>query len=567
MSGDANERGPGSAVVVTTSARATGRRPSLDERRRIVAQSLRVGNPGNNARELPTQADPRHDCQIELAVDEIKPYEHNPRRANNAKFDEIKESIRVCGIRNPITVTRRPGEAHFIVEAGGNTRLVAIQQLWTETKDPRFRKITVMFRPWRSESHVLIAHLVENEQRGELTFWDKANGVMALKAELEAEMSRPLSLRQLEEQLRQLGLPISRSSLGLFQFAIEKLGALGEAQAGLSGLDAKHIQPRVNLIKRYAEKRASINESDLYSRVLNPVFERHAHQYAQTRTFDAVALCRNCEEALAECLGEPLASVRMQLDALEKSPDRSSEDLNAMLGVPGVTATLSADTGVAASGATALTVRTADSAERPANEITPGHAPVRSALSRIDPGASAEETLARSRNIGPESRRESVPSNMVERLKQSVIAFARLTGVAECLNFTGVTACGYYMEPPQIPLDLQLDKPLRRWAWWLLALLCGQMHEEVSRRLPDASGWRRLRLCEGEDESALPLLLENELAGPVNLDVMLTDWLVDPRDQAATLFCEILTSVRSLRAALPQCYSPPNQAELLSEGE
>ena len=345
MSVDATERGGASAVADTPPARSNRRRPSLEERRRLVAESLRVGNPGNNARDLPTQADPRHDCQIELAVDEIKPYEHNPRRATNAKFDEIKESIRVCGIRNPITVTRRPGEAHFIVEAGGNTRLVATQQLWTETKDPRFQKITVMFRPWRSESHVLIAHLVENEQRGELTFWDKANGVMALKAELEAEKSRALPLRQLEEELKQLGLPISRSSLGLFQFATEKLGALGEAQAGLSGLDIKNIQPRLNLIKRYAEKRAGINESDLYARVLNPVFERHADLYAQTRTFNAVALCQDCEEALAECLGEPVTEVRMRLDALEKSPDLSPENLNAKPDVPAATATPSENRG------------------------------------------------------------------------------------------------------------------------------------------------------------------------------------------------------------------------------
>jgi len=152
------------------SAHAIGRRPALEERRRLVAESLRVSNPGNNARDLPTQADPRHDCQIELAVDEIKPYEHNPRRSDNAKFDEIKESIRACGIRNPITVTRRPGEQHFIIEAGGNTRLSAIQALWAETRDPRYQKLTALFRPWRSESHVLTAHLIENEQRGEMTF-------------------------------------------------------------------------------------------------------------------------------------------------------------------------------------------------------------------------------------------------------------------------------------------------------------------------------------------------------------------------------------------------------------
>ena len=97
-----------------------GRQVSIDERRRLVAESLRVGNPGNNARELPAQADPRHDCQIELAVDDIRPYENNPRRTGNAKFAEIKDSIRSGGIRNPLTVTRRPGDEHFIIEAGGN---------------------------------------------------------------------------------------------------------------------------------------------------------------------------------------------------------------------------------------------------------------------------------------------------------------------------------------------------------------------------------------------------------------------------------------------------------------
>ena len=322
MNGDASGRRGAAAVVIAPGTGATGRRPSIEERRRLVAESLNVGNPANNATQLPEVADPRFECQLNLAVDEIRPYEHNPRRANNAKFEEIKESIRASGIRNPLTVTRRPGERHFIVETGGNTRLVATQQLWAETKDPRFQKITVMFRPWRSESHVLIAHLAENDQRGDLTYWDKANGVMALKAELEAELSRPLPLRQFEEELKQLGLSISRSSLGRFQFATEKLGALGDARAGVTGLDIKNIQPRLNLIKRYAEKRAGLTESDLYARVLNPVFERIAHQYTQSTTFNSVALCEECEQALAESLKEPVTELRMQLNVLENLPAR-----------------------------------------------------------------------------------------------------------------------------------------------------------------------------------------------------------------------------------------------------
>ena len=107
----------------------------------MVAESLHVGNPGNNARDLPDQADPTHECQIVLSVEDIRPYEHNPRRTHNARFNDIKASIRASGLRNPFTVTRRPGESHFVVEAGGNTRLLAIRQLWAETREPRFHKL------------------------------------------------------------------------------------------------------------------------------------------------------------------------------------------------------------------------------------------------------------------------------------------------------------------------------------------------------------------------------------------------------------------------------------------
>ena len=286
---------------------------SVDERRRLVAESLRVGNPGNNARDLAGQVDPRAESQIELAVDEIQPYEHNPRRATNAKFDDIKESIRTSGLRSPLTVTRRPGESHFIVEAGGNTRLLALRQLWAETRDPRFRKLVVLFRPWRSESHVLTAHLIENEQRGEMTFWDKACGIVALKSRLEAEQGRTLTLRPLEDALHAFGLTVNTATLGLHLFATERLRILGEAVTDLSGLDVKTMQPRLNALKRYAQTRSSISEDDLYAQVFEPVFRRIAQQYPHTGTFSVAATCEACEVGLAHHLGEPVESLRLAL--------------------------------------------------------------------------------------------------------------------------------------------------------------------------------------------------------------------------------------------------------------
>jgi ParB family protein of integrating conjugative element (PFGI_1 class) len=284
-------------------------RDSIDERRRLVAQSLQVGNPGNNARDLPGPADPYAEQQIELPIDEIRLYEHNPRRSKNLKFDDIKESIRTSGLRSPLTVTRRPHESHFIVEAGGNTRLLALQQLWAETRDPRFLKLGVLLRPWRSENHVLAAHLIENEQRGEMSFWDKASGVVALKGRLEAEQGRPLALRGLEDALHGAGLAVNTATLGLYLFATERLRTLGEAVTDLAGLDVKTLQPRLNAIKRYAMLRQSMAEDVLYATVFEPVFRRIAEEFPHTGEFSAAATCEACEAAMAAHLGETAADI------------------------------------------------------------------------------------------------------------------------------------------------------------------------------------------------------------------------------------------------------------------
>ena len=324
---------------------------SLDERRRLVAESLQVGNPGNNSRDLAGQGDPRTESQIDLSIDEIRPYENNPRRAANAKFDDIKESIRTGGLRSPLTVTRRPGESHFIVEAGGNTRLLALRQLWAETRDPRFCKLVVLFRPWRSESHVLTAHLIENEQRGEMTFWDKASGIVALKSRLEAEQGRTLTLRPLEDALHALGLSVNTATLGLHLFATERLRTLGEAVADLSGLDVKTIQPRLNALKRYAQARTSITEDELYAQVFEPVFRRFAEQYPHTGIFSVAATCEACEVALARHLGEPVEEFR---EALRPGAGRSAQ------AEPSAPMTGIADAGTVAGGCPATGDETAE---------------------------------------------------------------------------------------------------------------------------------------------------------------------------------------------------------------
>jgi ParB family protein of integrating conjugative element (PFGI_1 class) len=517
VSGEALQKGIAGSDAAAPASRPSGRHVSIEERRRLVAESLRVGNPGNNSRELPTQADPRHDCQIELTVDDIRPYENNPRRAGNARFSEIKESIRSSGIRNPLTVTRRPGDEHFIVEAGGNTRLLAVQQLWAETRDARFQKVVVLFRPWRSESHVLTSHLIENELRGEMTFWDKATGVVALKARLEVEKGHALSLRQLEDELKRLGLAVNTATLGHYLFATERLRTLGEAVADLSGLDVKTMQPRLNAMKRYAQTRTTLAEADLYAKVFEPVFQNAADQYRQSQAFSASEVCKACEDTLARRLAEPVAQVRLALDSPTRSPQASPETLPARR---------SADRPIQ------------PAAMPPAAGGDPSQS--ESGVGTANPGAVVSGRPVESGNaLASNDAKPIVLSRIIEQVR----LFAGLAGIDDCLRLHPPAPLGYYMDPLPVPDGEESPPPSRRQVWWLLALVAGQLDRSAPVDVTEGStepgandGGGRVP---GDSPNAFPF------------DAAFFGWLVDGNDATSTALWNLLGLLRESRASIP----------------
>jgi ParB family protein of integrating conjugative element (PFGI_1 class) len=483
----------GSNAARTPIALPVGRQLSIDERRRLVAESLRVGNPDSRSGDLPAQADPRQECQIELPVDAIRAYEHNPRRSGNERFEDIKASVRANGIRNPLTVTRRPGDTHFIVEAGGNTRLLAVQQLWAETGDVRFQKLLVFFRPWQSESHVLTSHLIENELRGEMSFWDKACGVVSLKAGLEAEKGVPLSIRQLEEAIKALGLSINTATLAHYLFATERMGTLGEAVTSLSGLDVKTLQPRLNAMKRHALVRASIAEDDLYTGTFEPVFRRFADKFRRTSSFSAVALSRACEEALALRLGEHVDKVRAALETSSR-------------GAQTPPATNASNVGAGQANQAAQAGPPLPDESRVSTPNTPQTAAAE--LAALPPGPSPLHAA----------------SGASAKLIAAVRAFAAMSGVGDLLQIAPGAPIGYVMrDPPPQSEELHFP-PERQRASRLLVALAAHADAEENASL-------------GADTDAL--------AG----ETALVRWLINAGDASAGAFLEILNFVRETQAA------------------
>lgn len=183
------------------------KRPNPD----AVLRSLLVPRPAANS---DPALDKRPEVVIpvacELEIDRLRPYDRNPRHTENAKREELKESIRALGLLSPLTVTRRPTdpEDSFMIQAGGNTRLGILNELWEETRDERFKKVTCLIVPWTSEPDVYARHLAENEgdTRCELLLIDKAHALEEFRGLIEAETGKEISQAAFVKKLEEFGL-------------------------------------------------------------------------------------------------------------------------------------------------------------------------------------------------------------------------------------------------------------------------------------------------------------------------------------------------------------------------
>jgi len=248
---------------------------------------------------------------VVLDVCRIHPYEHNPRRAPNAEYGRIKASIRADGLGQPLVVTQRPGEADYIVHAGGNTRLRVLRELFDETGDRRFAEIPCVIRPWTREADVLLAHLKENDLRGALTFLDKSLAVADARRFFAKDTAEPLTQAGLAEVLRRHGYGLSQGLISQMAYAVERLvpllpqalqGGIGRPQiAKIRSLDRA---ARAIWLERSVDTEA---EYDL-------VFEALCRRY-DTTDWDIASLRRALEAEIAERADISIHAVSLEIDA------------------------------------------------------------------------------------------------------------------------------------------------------------------------------------------------------------------------------------------------------------
>ncbi|MGV8534073.1 ParB family protein, partial [Pseudomonas aeruginosa] len=174
---------------------------------------------------------------------------------------------------------------------GGNTRLAILRELWSETKEERFFRISCLFRPWpeRGEIVALTGHLAENELRGGLTFIERALGVEKAREFYEQESGAALSQSELARRLAADGFPVQRSHITRMADAVRYL--LPAIPTVLYGGLGRHQVERLSVMRtackrtweHYAKDRSLPLDFDSFFQEVLAQFDTQGDEFAPQR--------------------------------------------------------------------------------------------------------------------------------------------------------------------------------------------------------------------------------------------------------------------------------------------
>ena len=424
---------------------------------------------------------PLESTMMRLPLDQIQPYDRNPRKSQNQYFEEIVESILdKGGVTATISVTKRPGEDHFIVAAGGNTRLLAQKEAYRRTQREDLAVMSVMFVPYVREINLLVDHLIENDLRSDNTFIEKALALKEIMNLVQADQNiGDLSQRKWIELLKtDYQYLVSRTVFIAYQYATEKL-----ITAIPNALYAGMGKPKVEAIKRLESRYES--------------FTRH-------EGLEPTATTILFQQSLSDCDTEG----EFQIEELESTYFRQ---LGEMLGGRTESDLLTAlelfelgDQEGAAQLPDEVQSNLMDyETPLPINE--PGFADQPEQEERFEgdaPGSASTQSLTTPDNVtdGFDESEFSAPQDLtlselrMEAIKQ-VKAIARCYHMDALVKYVGF-GYGFFIDLP----DMEANEH-QSTAWWLLTTLSGLFDDhEAHSQLPDNSVIKQILIRSTSDD-------------------------------------------------------------------
>jgi len=183
--------------------------------------------------------DPLTPTNIKVSLDQLQPYDLNPRQSRNPKYEEIRESIESVGLKFPFRITRRhPDDEKYSVRDGGNTRLAILNELHDKylalaeqpdisedeklgflTKADSFYMVPCKFVPFVDDIDALSNHMIENEARCGTKFIERALVVARYRKLFEDAGFTNLSGRQLAKKISEHGWRVGQDHITRYDYA------------------------------------------------------------------------------------------------------------------------------------------------------------------------------------------------------------------------------------------------------------------------------------------------------------------------------------------------------------
>lgn len=461
-----------------------------------------------------------------LEVTSIDCYDHNPRIFANEKAEDIEASIRANGYTDALVVTRRREGDRYMLAAGSNTTLRVLQDLWQSTQDEKYRWVNCIFQPYKSEPKLLAQHLGENLNRGDMKFWEVANGMVALLDQLDQEAksanpsAQPMRLREQAEALNALGLRAGKSEIALWRFAVTYLGQLGTSLASVTIRSVKdHLQPRSNALKALAAK-FKIDEANYWDSIVFPTLQAYGQAHArdaEEAPFDAAALCDQIEAAFAENVGESVASVRQMLSMLKLSPELTLADLR--MPSPSMVVGRTPSRGEVPQAGDTEGSPAPTTAHAAQSQLPLGPAQVRGAGVNPPAPAAARPTRPPAPAAGApasdpqptaagELFTDSSSQDPLRALHTEVQQLLAIAGLEDTLRWRDEMPLGFFVEMPDRTLHARQPvlpgspefeaRTIKSVVWWSLVLMTGQYREGVLPYIDQDSIYFRSFVVDGD---------------------------------------------------------------------
>jgi ParB family protein of integrating conjugative element (PFGI_1 class) len=534
-----------------------------------------------------------------LSIDDIWYYDHNPRVGENPKYSEIRASMVANGMTSIITVTRRPGEQRYFPHAGGNTRLRIAKELAADG-DQRFARLHVMVRAWTSESDVVAAHLGENENRGDTTFWEKALGVHKFKNAVESENpGRVMTGTELTRELKKQGTDFGVRMVQNFLFAVDHLAPIGpwlrthEVNLVLRPRVGEYLELMQRFGRCPAAAAALSLQLDNAATGMHEVEARNRERDESEHrpvVLDAERLLSNIAVALADLLDISPEQLRRMSAALANDPRLQSKDLLSLPAPRTAPGAASAPAAGLAAGNASITNTSAAHTAQPALTAMPQRVE-RSIQRELGPmaglvgGTSSEAGTTRETEhadavTGTVASADGDPQRIAQRqarlLHELEQVITSVNGVVPIHDFV--------LRVPEMPFGFMVDIPadashvgdadvsahagMRIVVWQFLAALSGQAHEIHWREVAElpfiqATRWSQ-KLAEGPAAFAEHLVGNLQVAcAPVNNEQTLFDlfvgavplWTMFADERLGPLSVRLLQLRRALQDLEPQRHS------------